>query len=466
MATTPTDRLAALAEADPTAAAEVVKQLRKTLWVPHDGGQREVLNSEARFRILRAGRRWGKTQLASHEAIMAALAKPNSMVWWVANNDRNIRRGYRAVINKVPRLLLTREPPSDRANDRVLEFKNGSRIEFYTAGSPEALVGEGVDFLVVDEAALIEKSVWSQRLRPTLSDTKGRALIISTPRGRNWFWELWQQGQDPAKPLYESWHHVSTDSPYIDEVEVEDARDNLPDMEFQQEYLAEFVANAASMFILSEGTVLPHLEAPEGWVTIGLDLAKKEDFTVISGCNTETRKPCILERFNELSWPIQLDFLEEVLQGLKDDPAVEGFTVVVDAGGVGDVVFDDLEDRGVDTVPINFGSGLQKERMAVLLAADMEHGRAWITEEERSEFERFEYKILPTGRRQFEAAAGHDDYVAAKMLQNWGCVYEAAPGVQIIDTNEPDPAVEAESRSVKRPDDREDIMSNPAAWSV
>lgn len=461
---TPTERLAALAEADPKAAGEVVRQLRKTKWVPHEGGQRYVLDSEARFRVLRAGRRWGKTQLASHEAMMAALAKPNSMVWWVANNDRNIRRGYRAVIEKVPRLLLEREPPSDRANDRVLNFKNGSRIEFYTAGSPEALVGEGVDFLVVDEAALIEKSIWTQRLRPTLSDTRGRALILSTPRGRNWFWELWQYGQDPARPLYESWHFVSTDSPYLDEAEVEDARESLPDMEYRQEYLAEFVANAASMFILSEGTVLPALEVPEGWVTLGIDLAKKEDFTVISGCNTETRRPCILERFNEISWPVQLDLIAEQLDMLDHAEEVDGYTVCIDATGVGDVVFDDLEDRGVDVVPINFGSGMQKERMATLLAADLEHGRAWITELERSEFERFEYKITPNGRRQFEATAGHDDYVAAKMLQNWGVVHEAAPGVQVIDANPLVEEREAESRHTVRPDAQAALMANPDAW--
>lgn len=472
--TTPTETLANLAEANPGAATEVVRQLRKTLWVPHSGGQREIVSSPARFRILRAGRRWGKTQVASHEALMAALSKPNQMVWWVANNDRNIRRGYRAVVAKTPRLLLQRDPPSDRANDRVLEFKNGSRIEFYTAGTPDALVGEGVNFLVVDEAALIAKTVWTKNLRPTLSDTKGRALIISTPRGRNWFWELWQRGQDPSKPAYASWHHVSLDSPYMDEEEVEDARDTLPTMEFQQEYLAEFVANAASMFLL-EGeaeerdgqirtwnAVLPGLVPPSGWVTLGVDLAKKEDFTVISGCNTETREPCFLDRFNEISWPIQEDFILETVAELESDPEVEGVSVVVDATGVGDVVYDNLDEAGIDVIPINFGAGIQKERMVRLLAGDMEHGRAWVTEEERSEFESYEYNITDKGRYQFEAATGHDDYVSAKMLQNWGVVHEVGAGVQTVDTREDRPS---ETVTTVVPDDRDDLMANPAVWN-
>lgn len=461
---TATERLAALAEADPTAAAAVLRQLRGGLWLPHDGGQREVTASDARFRVLRAGRRWGKTQLASHEAIQAALAKPNQMVWWVANNDRNIRRGYRAVVDKVPRMILKKDPPSDRANDRVLEFTNGSRIEFYTAGTPEALVGEGVNFLVVDEAALIEKSVWSQRLRPTLSDTRGRAFIISTPRGRNWFWELWQRGQDASKPDYQSWHFVSTDSPYLDQDEIDDAADTLPDIEFRQEYLAEFVANAASMFNLDKIEVLPGLVPPEGWIILGVDLAKKEDFTVVSGCNLETRKPCLLERFNEVSWSVQQTLIEGILEELEADPNVEGVTLVLDSTGVGDVVFDNLEDAGVDVTPVNFGSGHQKERMVRLLAGDLEHKRAWITEREVPEFESYEYNITPTGRYQFEAVTGHDDFVSAKMLQNWGVVHEGPPNVIMLDTQ----AVEerpAETKVVHRPDRRKAIMDRPGAWS-
>lgn len=455
-----------LARADPVAAGEVLQQFRKTLFVPHSGGQREVMECEARFRVLRAGRRWGKTKLAAREAIMAALSKPNQMVWWVANSDKNVRRGYRNVLAQLPRMLLTHDPPSERANDRILTLRNGSQIEFYTSGTPDALAGEGVNFMVVDEAALIEENVWFQLLRPTLSDTRGRALIVSTPRGRNWFHTLWNRGQE-GRPDWASWHHTSYQNPYVDDEEVDDARDTMPDLIFRQEYLAEFVANAASMFAPPE-TAFVGLAEPRGWVVLGVDLAKKEDFTVLSGCNADTRQPCWLERFNEISWPVQQDMIVSAVQEIESMRGVEGVTVVIDSGGVGDVVFDDLEDSeaGLDVVPINFGSGFTKERMVRLLAADLEHGRAFITEEERDEFEAYEYNITKSGRYQFEASIGHDDYVAAKMLQNWGCVHEAPPGILVYDpvTDPLDEELEGVLQDLE-PDSPEDIMANPAAWS-
>jgi hypothetical protein len=194
--TTPTERLKLLAEADPAAASQVVRDLGKSVFVPHSGGQAEVSASDARFRVLRAGPPVGQDPARrprGHHG--GAGRKPNQMVWWIANSDKNVRRGYRAVKAQVPRMLLTHDPPSEGANDRILRFKNGSQIEFYTAGTPDALAGEGVDFVVVDEAALIPENVWFQLLRPTLADTHGRALIISTPRGRNWFHTVWMRGQ-------------------------------------------------------------------------------------------------------------------------------------------------------------------------------------------------------------------------------------------------------------------------------
>jgi hypothetical protein len=354
--------LGALQEANPALAERVAREFRRKLWVPHDGGQAPVTQSTARFRILRAGRRWGKTEVAAHLAITSALQQ-DKMVWWVSNSEKNVKRGYRKVLKYLPKALLTRPAPSENANDRVLSLITGSKIEFYTAGSAgkgdggdsSALTGEGVDFLVIDEAALINENVWYQHLRPTLSDTKGSAFIISTPRGRNWFWKLWRRGQRGGE--YESWHYTSFDNPTIDPTEFESARDELPDLIFQQEYLAEFLQSAASWFRVPETSLVPELATPRGHVTLGVDLGKKEDFTVLSGCNGRDRAPCVYERWNEISWPVQLDLIGGEIDRLEAEPRVTGLTVAIDSGGLGDVVYDDLDARGYDVVPINFGGG-------------------------------------------------------------------------------------------------------------
>lgn len=468
----PTEHLEALAQADPAAAARVLKSVSRKLWVPHTGGQRDVLADEARFVLLRAGRRWGKTQLAAHKLIREATGNPGSMNWWVSQSDKTVRRGYRAVLKQLPRELLATEPPSENANDRILRLKNGSQIEFYTAGTPDALAGEGVDFVVVDEAALIEERVWFQLIRPTLSDTGGRALIISTPRGRNWFWQLCRRGEKGG--LYSSHHFKSTDSPYVDEDEVEDARQTLPDLIYRQEYLAEFVANAASMFSVTDD-VIDTLHPPEGHVVVGVDLAKKADFTVIAGINATNRRVCVYERLNDTSWPIQEERILEVSHALEEDPHVEAVTVAIDSTGIGDVVFDHLDEAGMDVVPVNFGSGLQKERMVRLLAAELDHKRAFILPEMVEEFEHYEYEISETtGRYKFEASAGHDDQVSAMLLAHWALVHEAPPDVNVwdveLDEEEvgltgPERLVRQMSRPGPEPDTVAAIAARPEAWS-
>jgi hypothetical protein len=472
------DRWQALARSDPAAAARILGRLRDKLFVPHPG-QREVIASEARFRILRAGRRWGKTRLAAHLAIRNALAKPNQMVWWVSNSDKNVRRGYRNVLAQLPPEFLAKPAPSEGANDRILTFRNGSKMEFYTAGSAgrttgsdaSPLTGEGVDFLIIDEAALITEMVWYQHLRPTLADTKGEAIIISTPRGRNWFWKLWQRGQVPGTP-YESFHFTSYDNPYVENSEIEDAKATLPSLVFEQEYLAKFVQNAASIFMLPDEQVLDTLSTPKGWVVMGVDLAKKEDFTVLTACNGDTRMPVYYDRFNELSWPTQRQIIENAAQEIAGYQGVEHLTIGVDSTGLGDVIYDELDESGFDVVPINFGSGRQKELMVWQLAADIEHGFSFIMDDMVDEFESFEYEITDSGRYKFEAAEGHDDKVAAKMIENWVVVNEGPPNVRTLETpragDRPAKPLHAQFQKAEtevQPDSAESIMQRAAAWN-
>ena len=106
------DRLGGLAAADPGAAGDVVEEVRKRAFRPHSGGQLDIMRSPARFRIVRAGRRWGKTEVAAHEIIHHALANPGSMNWWVANRWKNTRRGYRKVLQQLPPGLLAKAPPA------------------------------------------------------------------------------------------------------------------------------------------------------------------------------------------------------------------------------------------------------------------------------------------------------------------------------------------------------------------
>lgn len=466
-------RLEALARDDPTAFRAAARRVAAgtRAFIPHAGGQQTILDSTARFRTLAAGRRWGKTKVAAHEIVRRAQ-KPNQMIWWIANTYKNVSRGYREVVNQLPPSWLAKPAPSYTSTTKILQLKNGTMIEFYSGGSPDALAGEGVDFVVVDEAALIADNVWQQLIRPTLMDTGGEAFLISTPRGHNWFWQMWKLGQE-GKAGYASWRFPQTANPYVPQAETEAAELELPHIIFRQEIMAEFLAAGASIFGLGidrEGAIVDEIVEPLGNIFVGVDLAKKEDFTVITADRETDGLPCYFERFNQIDWPTQQKRIAYAVQELEETPGVEGVTVLMDSTGIGDVVYDNLSAAGVEITPIKF-TNQSKEQMARLLAADLEHGKAYVLSDMLEEFESYEFTLTANGRYQFEAATGHDDMVSAKMLAHWGRVHEGGQDIEVFAIDRDDPNEEARILETiliparpEKPDSPQDIMQRAEAW--
>lgn len=438
------DRLQALAQANPEEALKLLQRLKKKQMVPHSGGQDQVYNSTARFKVLNAGRRWGKTELGAKEFIKHAMSGPDRMCWWVAPTYRVVKRGYNKVLDQLPREFLTHDPPSDASFDAgravILKFKNGSRMEFYSAERPGGMLGEGVDFALLDEAATMPANTWEQIVRPTLSDKKGGALLISTPRARNWFYKRWQYGQDATEAEWESWTFPSITNPYLADSEVAAAKKELPRLIFEQEYEAKFLAAGSSVFLIADQSIQSNPIAPSGLlygvkpaghVVLGIDLAKTQDFTVIYGARATDRKNVYFERLNSVSWGEQKRRIARAVSTLRKAGA-SGVTLVMDSTGVGDPIVEDMDELGYDVVPINFTT--HKTNMVKLLAKDLEDGRAFVLDEgEIDEFHNYAMNVTPGGKFTFAAPEGeHDDAVSAKMLQHHGIVNEGVPGLTTL----------------------------------
>ncbi|HPV08970.1 MAG TPA: terminase family protein, partial [Aggregatilineales bacterium] len=184
--------------------------------------QREVADHPARFKVLAAGRRWGKTRLGTLMCLDVALN--GGRAWWVAPSYPMATVGWRGIKQ------LARQIPGVewRETDRLITLPTGGTIQVRSADRPDSLRGEGLDFLIIDEAAFVREEAWTEALRPALSDRQGRAVIISTPKGRNWFWRAYQRGMS-GDPEWHSWKLPTASNPFIDPAEVEAARRMLPE---------------------------------------------------------------------------------------------------------------------------------------------------------------------------------------------------------------------------------------------
>jgi len=204
--------------------------------MPLSKAQQIITLDPRRFRVVIAGRRFGKTHLAIRELCWHARI-PGKDVWYVAPTYRQSKN----IVWKKLKHKLQDLRWAEKINETELtiQLKNGSTISLKGADNHDSLRGVGLDFIVLDEFADIDPEAWYETLRPTLSDKQGKALFIGTPKGMNWAYELWNMpGEDPKN--WKSYQYTTIDGGNVPEDEIDQARRDLDERTFRQEYLATF----------------------------------------------------------------------------------------------------------------------------------------------------------------------------------------------------------------------------------
>lgn len=207
--------------------------------------QSKIAKDTHRFRVVVAGRRFGKTHLAIRELAYHAK-EPNKEVWYVAPS-------YKMAKNIVWRKLKNRLQDLNwvlkhNETELTLHLKNGSTIALKGADNYDSLRGVGLDFVVLDEFADIDPEAWFETLRPTLSDKAGKALFIGTPKGiGNWSYEMYQNHLDDPS-TWSSYQFTTIDGGNVPETEIEQAKRDLDLRTFRQEYLATFETFAGRIY--------------------------------------------------------------------------------------------------------------------------------------------------------------------------------------------------------------------------
>lgn len=222
--------------------------------LPH---QMPVMNDAHRFKVIAAGRRWGKTTMGLIAAIYGhgpetpggkyRFQYPGAMdgatIWWVAPTY-----GIASLIWRTLKAAL-RGAWDDKSEQFRIVLPGGGSVAVKSAVTPDqSLRGIGLDGLIIDEAAYIREEAWTAALRPALADRKGWAIFISSPSGENWFYDLYARAQTGEFEMWKAFHAPTVDNSIIDPAEIVEAKASMSSNYFRQEFLAEFVAPGSGMF--------------------------------------------------------------------------------------------------------------------------------------------------------------------------------------------------------------------------
>ncbi|HUM44133.1 MAG TPA: hypothetical protein PKI14_14420 [Fervidobacterium sp.] len=411
------------------------KYLEGTIeYVPHEG-QNLVHKSKARFKVIAAGARWGKDRCCMMEFIFKFAQMlsedrgedlvPKVHAWLIAPTYRMSRQIWREFKYYFPRQWIVEVWETDK----MLETINGGIIEVRSADDPDALVGTGLDMVLITEAGRIVKleEVWANIETRLMSPgrgpngTGGLALINSVPRGRNFFHRMYrwgQKGDTYYDPDWESWNFPSFANPYLatNDIEYFDRiKNRFPERFYRQEVLAEFIAEGNSVFPTADDCAdyRGSSEPVHGEIyVIGYDPAKEVDFSGVVVRNSYGEVVNVMQ-WTGKPWPVQVEEITRLSRYYNYA------TVVIDKTGIGEALPSMLEQNGVIVDAVHFTSAV-KERLVNHLAMLIEQKAISYPDHAPllEELKDYQYLLTKTGFIRYSASTSkkHDDLVTAMIL--------------------------------------------------
>ena len=374
--------------------------------------QMEILNSDARFKVVAAGRRFGKSRLAAWILLIKALQSDSKDVFYIGPTFQQSKDIMWAMLKEMGEDLIV----AAHENTAVLTLINGRKIYLKGSDRPDTLRGVGLAYVVLDEYASMKPNVWEQIIRPTLADVRGGAMFIGTPAGKNHFYDVYQD----AKRLddWEAFQFNSTDNPFIPEDEIEAARDSMSTMSFRQEFEASFETFSGGVF--KEEWFKTSEEPLEGSYVIAIDPAGFEA--------VEKERNLKRSRLDETAIAIvKIDrdkwWVKDILHGrwniketakkiLTSAVLVESSTVGIETGALKNAILPYLEDemrtqgQFVSIIEMRHGGKKKTDRIVWSLQGRMEHGQISFNEDR-------DWKPFTSQMLDFPNKLAHDDMLDA-----------------------------------------------------
>lgn len=379
--------------------------------------QLQVWQSKARFRVIAAGRRCGKSNLAIKMLLAKALEAPEgSSVIYVAPTLGQAKTiCWDALMDQGKDVIK-----SSHINSMEITLVTGRKIYIRSGENKDALRGLKLYFAVIDEAAFVPEDVFTKIIRPALADLKGEAVIISTPEGRNHFYDWYKLGESGSNPEWKSWHLTTADNPTIPKEEIEEAKKTLSTLIFKQEFEASF--STAGQEIFKEDWIKYGEEPQYGSYVIAVDLAGFEDVAKNAGATKkkldETAIAIVKINDNDGSWWVKdilhgrWDIKETAETILRVISEYQPLSIGIEKGSLKNAVLPYLTDlmrkynKFCHIEDLTHGNRKKADRIVWSLQGRFEHGRIFLNEE--ADFEDFKEQLL-----LFPTPGVHDDLVDA-----------------------------------------------------
>lgn len=380
--------------------------------------QRIVLQDKHRFKVVCAGRRCGKSRLAATMLLIKALQCPSgSAVMYVAPTQGQARVIIWDILMDLGRPIIS----GSHVNNAEITLVNGIRIYVRGADRPDTLRGVSLAFVVLDEYADMKPYVWEQIIRASLSDKKGDALFIGTPKGRNHFYDIYQIGEDADDECeYKSWSFTTAENELIDPKEIEAARKTLSSFAFKQEYLASFSSQGTDLF---KEHWIKYGKEPIGGGSyyIACDLAgfeavnsqasnskKRLDQTAIAIVKLLDDGKWFVKKIEYGRWDVR-ETAVRILKNLREfRPLMCGIEKGTTMNAVMPYLSDLMRKNNIFShiYPLTHNNQKKEDRIIWALQGMFEHGRIILNEDE--DFDDFKDQLL-----MFPTKGVHDDLIDA-----------------------------------------------------
>lgn len=392
-------------------------------WIPHKG-QKEFLNCSSKIKICACGRRWGKTEMCAYDIAYYFLNYDNIIQMIISptyNQSKIMFQTLTNILFDIEGIEIKQTPyPTIKLENNIISARTADN-------NGNNLRGAKAHRIIIDEAAYIQNDVIYEVISPMLADYDGDLIMISTPNGKNHFYEFFKKGQVGDTEIT-SFQYRSLDNPYISKKYIEKQKESLCERSYQTEYEANFCDNVSNVFSYDKiMESVREIDDFQGEIIMGVDLARYSDWTVVTVLKTDGDRAVLTDiyRFNKMNWKDEIDNIINYVQ--IHNPVY----IIIDATGMGDPISEAIEEmlfeKNLESKIIKFKfTNENKNEIMDKLSFYLDHNKLSILNNEVliDELCNFQYSLTENGNVKLEAAYGHhDDTVCSLAMAVYGIKY-------------------------------------------